>query len=152
MNFSLHTLSPKVRRKAKKIVGRGNSAGGGTTAGRGTKGQKARSGGSIPAGFEGGRTTLIMQTPKMRGKGFKSLKPDFYPVEVSDLNVFSDGEKVTAKSLRAKGLVRGGPVKILSGGKLSKKLEVALPASRSARAAIEAAGGSVVEAKKPAKS
>ena len=145
MTVLLHQLSPKVTRSPRKRVGRGNSAGGGTTAGRGTKGQKARSGGSIPPGFEGGRTTLIMQTPKARGKGFRSLNPEFQVVSVEKLDVFLDGEKVTAKALRAKGLADFGPIKILGQGQLHRKLQVSVATSASAKAVIEKAGGQVLE-------
>ena len=146
MTVLLHQLSPQVARTPRKRVGRGSSAGGGTTAGRGTKGQKARSGGSIPPGFEGGRTTLIVQTPKARGKGFRSLNPEFQVVSLEKLNVFLDGDKVTAKALRAKGLASDrGPIKILGQGQLSRKLQVAVATSASAKAIIEKAGGQVLE-------
>lgn len=144
MQIRLHNLQPAVKRKAPKRVGRGNSAGQGTTAGRGGKGQTARSGSGRRAGFEGGRTTLIMQTPKLRGKGFRSLNPEAAVVKLEQLNVFADGEAVTLNSLKKKNLVDRGPVKILSGGILKKKLEVYLPVSGSAQLAIEKAGGSVI--------
>lgn len=144
MLVGLHNLQLKVKRKARKRVGRGNAAGQGTYAGRGGKGQKARSGGSIRPGFEGGRTTLIRQTPKMRGKGFRSLNPEAEVVKVRQLNVFLEGEKVTLQNLKQKGLADRGPVKILAGGDLSKKLEVAVPTSAAAKAQIEKAGGKVI--------
>ncbi|MCL5436194.1 MAG: 50S ribosomal protein L15 [Patescibacteria group bacterium] len=142
--MELFNLKPVVKRKARKRVGRGNAAGQGTFAGRGGKGQTARSGGSIRPGFEGGRTTLIMQTPKLRGKGFRSLSPEAEVVKVSELNVFTNAEKVTFKSLKAKGLVDREPVKILAGGTLTKELEVMVPVSASAREVIEKAGGKVI--------
>lgn len=151
MDIELHNLKPGFKRKARKRVGRGNAAGQGTFAGRGGKGQTARSGGSIRPGFEGGRTTLIMQTPKMRGKGFRSLAPEAEVVKVSKLNVFSNGERVTFKSLKARGLVDREPVKVLAGGTLTKKLEVMVPVSASARKAIEKAGGKVAAVSSPEK-
>jgi large subunit ribosomal protein L15 len=144
MKIELYNLKPGYKRKPRKRVGRGPAAGQGTYSGRGGKGQTARTGGSIRPGFEGGRTTLIMQTPKARGKGFRSLKPEAEIVKLSALNVFNNGEKVTFKTLKAKGLVEREPVKILSGGTLNKKLEVFVPVSASAREAIEKAGGTVV--------
>lgn len=150
MEIELHNLKPGFKRKARKRVGRGNASGQGTYSGRGGKGQTARSGGSIPAGFEGGRTTLIMQTPKMRGKGFRSIKPEAEAISASRLNIFSDGDRVSLKTLIEKGLAEGPRVKILSGGKLSKKLNVEVPVSAKAREQITQAGGQVAGSAEPA--
>jgi len=148
MILTLHNLQPAVRRKPRKRVGRGNAAGQGTYAGRGLKGQHARTGGGTRPGFEGGRTTLILQTPKMRGKGFKPLLRKEVSINVDALNIFGSGETVTLKSLIDRGIVSYGPVKILGAGELSKKLTVKIPVSSSARAKIEKAGGEVTQSAK----
>jgi len=143
MAVELHTLKTS-RITRRKRVGRGNSAGQGTYAGRGLKGQHARSGGNIRPGFEGGRTSLILQTPKIRGKGFKSFRPKVVAVNVRDLNVFKSGEIVSEKTLKKRGIIKSGPVKILGHGELRHKLEVRVPVSSSAKKKIEQAGGKVV--------
>lgn len=144
MPIFLHTLKPLRRKKPRKRVGRGNAAGGGTYAGRGLKGQRARSGASIRPGFEGGRTTLIMQTPKARGKGFRSGRPEVTTVTIQRLNKFADGEVVTVKSLRGRRLIAKGPAKIVDSGELTRKLTVRVPVSKAARDKIEKAGGRVI--------
>jgi len=151
MEIELNNLKPGYKRKARKRVGRGNASGQGTYSGRGGKGQTARAGGNIRPGFEGGRTTLIMQTPKMRGKGFRSIQAEAEIVKISRLNIFSDGDQVTLKTLRQKGLAEGSRVKILSGGKLTKKLNVEVPVSAKAKEQITASGGQVAAPKAPPK-
>lgn len=143
MALELHSIKPSIRSKPRKRIGRGNSSGQGTYSGRGLKGQKARSGGKIRPGFEGGRSSIIIQTPKMRGKGFVSRHPADIVIKLSDLNIFKDGESVTIGALRDKGLVKSGPVKVLASGKLSRKLVVKIPVSAKAKEMIEKAGGSV---------
>ena len=147
MNITLYNQKPAVRKKARKRVGRGNSAGQGTFGGRGGKGQTARAGGNIRPGFEGGRTTLIMQTPKRRGKGFRSINAESEVIDLNKLNVFSDGQSVTLQTLIARGLAHTKKVKILLRGELKRKLEVAVPVSASAAHAIEKAGGKVILSK-----
>ena len=147
MTLSLHSLKSYYSRKKRIRVGRGNAAGRGTYSGRGLKGQKSRSGGNIPPGFEGGRTTIIAQTPKMRGKGFKSGRLPARGINVQQLNVFNDGDIVSLKRLIKLRMVKSGPVKILGQGELKKKLEVRLPASEQAKQKIEKAGGNVVNKK-----
>jgi large subunit ribosomal protein L15 len=166
----LHDLKPAPgSRKAKRRVGRGIAAGQGKTAGRGTKGQKARAGGSIPAWFEGGQTPLHQRIPKLRG--FKNkFKIEYEVVNVGDiarlveLGELEGGEMPGAKSvdsrskkgaapitvnqeiLRAAGLVRrlDRPMKILGNGDLATALFVVADAfSASARSKIEGAGGTV---------
>lgn len=142
--LTLHSLKPKEgTRKKKKRVGRGGAHG--TTATRGTKGQKARSGYKRRFGFEGGRTPLIKQLPKLRG--FNSLQARAEVVTLADLeNAFSAGDAVTAASLKKYGVIssRNAPYKIVSKGELKKKLTVHGSVSDSAKKAIEAAGGSVI--------
>jgi large subunit ribosomal protein L15 len=142
-------------------VGRGIAAGKGKTAGRGTKGQKARAGGSIPPWFEGGQTPLHMRIPKLRG--FKNRFKIYYEVvnvgaigDLADRGAFQvEGGGKSSKAapitinqdiLRAVGLVRtlDKPLKILGAGELSAPLFVVADAfTASARAKIEAAGGTV---------
>lgn len=124
--------------------GRGVGSGNGKTAGKGHKGQNARSGGGTAPGFEGGQLPLYRRLPKF---GFKNVNHvDFVAVNVERLNVFEEGSVVTAALLVEKGIVRKeySGLKILGGGKLSKKLTVqANKFSKSAQAAIESAGGTV---------
>ncbi len=142
--MKLHDLSPaKGSRRSPKRVGRGPGSGNGKTAGRGHKGQKSRSGYSRRLGFEGGQMPLVRRVPK---RGFTNIfRKEIAKVNVRDLEGF-EGE-VTPELLLERGLVRGGlPVKILGDGDVSSPLAVkAHQFSRSARAKIEAAGGSCEE-------
>lgn len=141
----LHELkAPAGARRGDRRVGRGIAAGGGKTAGRGTKGQKARSGPPLPAWFEGGQTPIHMRVPKLRG--FKNrFRVDYSPVNVGRLGELAEDGAVGPETLARKGLVReGARVKILGDGDVSAALRVTAHAiSASARAKIEAAGGSV---------
>jgi large subunit ribosomal protein L15 len=164
--MKLHDLHPAPgSHTARTRVGRGIAAGKGKTAGRGTKGQKARAGGSIPPWFEGGQTPLHMRIPKLRG--FKNrFKVDYEVVNIGAIAVlaergaFEGGEPDALKGksakaapptvnqdlLRAVGLVRTlkKPLKILGSGELSTALFVVADAfTKSAVAKIEAAGGTV---------
>lgn len=168
--MKLHDLRPAAgSNTARTRVGRGIAAGKGKTAGRGTKGQKARAGGSIPPWFEGGQTPLHMRIPKLRG--FKNrAKLDYEVVNVGDIAARVDagafdaagtapkkGEQLTinADILRAVGLVRNvkKPLKILGNGELSTALFVVADAfTKSATAKIEAAGGAVTVLEIPTES
>ncbi|MCC8014321.1 MAG: 50S ribosomal protein L15 [Eubacterium sp.] len=123
--------------------GRGHGSGNGKTAGKGHKGQKARSGGGVRPGFEGGQMPLYRRIPK---RGFKCINTkDIVALNVSLLNeVFDDGAVVDIAALQSKGLVshpKDG-VKILGNGELTKKLNVKVNFySASAKEKIEAAGG-----------
>ncbi len=125
-------------------VGRGHGSGNGKTSGRGHKGQKARSGGGVRPGFEGGQMPLARRLPK-RGFTNRNTK-DIVAINVDRLNVFEDGETVTISALVEKGVVsnpRDG-VKLLGNGNLEKKLTVKVTAvSQGAKEKIEALGGSV---------
>ena len=141
--MNLHELSPIAgSTQVGKRKGRGHGTGNGKTAGRGHKGQKARSGGGVRIGFEGGQMPLARRVPK---RGFHNIfaKP-LESVNVSALNRFADGDVVDAQALlnaRVLSKCRYG-VKILGGGELTKKLTVQASAfSESAKAKIEAAGG-----------
>ena len=141
--MTLHDLSPaegSVKSNYRK--GRGHGSGNGKTAGRGHKGQKARSGGGVRVGFEGGQMPLARRIPK---RGFHNIfaKP-LEIVNVSALNKFEDGATVNVCDLLEKGILSKCEygVKILGNGSVSKKLTVRATAfSASAKEKIEAAGG-----------
>lgn len=148
--MQIHEL--KITKKAsKKRVGRGGKKG--TYSGRGMKGQKARSGASQSPTFEGGKTTLIQKTKKL--KGFKSLNKKNLAINLNQLNSkFEDGDKINNKSLKEKGLIRkeNQGVKILSEGKINKKIIIEnLLISKKAQEKIEKAGGEVKTAEKKVK-
>ena len=150
----LHNLKPRPGAKHRtKRLGQGESSGRGKTAGRGGKGQTARSGSSIRIGFEGGQMPLMRRIPK-RGFNNAQFTTAYSPVNVGDLNQFEDGARVDETALRSLGLANGPilGIKILGTGELAKKLMVVVSAiSASAKAKIEAKGGSVqIVAKKPA--
>jgi large subunit ribosomal protein L15 len=131
----------------KKRLGRGNSSGHGTYSGRGIKGQKSRSGPDLRAGFEGGQIPLIRALSRKRGFNNR-FRVEYEPVNVSQLDKLPAGSAVTPESLRAAGIVKSArlPIKVLGGGEISVKLAVEVErVSASARAKIEAAGGSVKE-------
>jgi large subunit ribosomal protein L15 len=128
----------------RKRVGRGNASGHGTYSTRGMKGQKARSGGGVRVGFEGGQLPLVRRMAYKRG--FRNpFRVDYEEVNVGMLARFAAGSDVNAEALAAARLVRTGkPVKVLGEGELAAALTVeAASFSKSARAKIEAAGGSV---------
>jgi len=140
--YSLHP--PKGALKKRKRVGRGIGSGHGKTSTRGHKGQKSRSGGNIPPGFEGGQMPLIRRLPK---KGFRNtmFKVVYEVVNVGDLERFEPDTEVTVELLRKERIVRRTlPVKLLGKGEITKPLVVRVDAaSRSAIAKIEKAGGKV---------
>ena len=143
--LQMHDLRPAPgANKAKTRVGRGEGSKG-KTSGRGTKGTKARY--QVRPGFEGGQLPLYMRLPKLRG--FKSpFKKEFQVVNVATLaKLFPAGGEVTVEDLIAKGAVRDGfPVKVLGDGELDVALTLkGVKASASAKAKVEAAGGSVSE-------
>ena len=143
--MKLHELKPaEGSRQVRNRVGRGTSSGNGKTAGRGQKGQKARSGGGVRLGFEGGQTPLFQRLPK---RGFTNVnRKEYAVVNLDSLNRFEDGTEVTPALLIESGIVKNekSGVKILADGTLNKKLTVkATKFSNAAKEAIEAAGGSV---------
>ncbi len=141
--MELHNLSPAPgSTQVAKRKGRGPGSGNGKTAGRGHKGQKARSGGGVRIGFEGGQMPLARRLPK---RGFNNIfaKP-LTAINVSDLNRFEDGATVNLQVLLDSGVLTKCKygVKILGNGELTKKLTVQATAfSASAKEKIEAAGG-----------
>ena len=141
--MKLHELSPAPDSvKDVKRIGRGHGSGQGKTAGKGHKGQKARSGGGVRPGFEGGQTTLARRIPK---RGFNNIfRTEYATVNVSDLEKFVDGTVVDAELLKASGLIKKelDGVKILGNGELTKNLTVkAAKFTAAAKEKIEKAGG-----------
>jgi large subunit ribosomal protein L15 len=144
-----HQFSPAPGSRSKrKRVGRGNSAGGGTTAGRGTKGQHARTGKGKKFGFEGGQVPLLMRQPKLGGFS-RPRRKNYEPVNIGQLETLLDAGSYDVRALRERRIVRGSSqVKLLGDGKLTKKFDLTVhAASRSAREAVQKAGGSVTIAK-----
>jgi large subunit ribosomal protein L15 len=161
--MKLHDLHPAPgSRRPRTRVGRGIAAGKGKTAGRGTKGQKARTGGSIPPWFEGGQTPLHQRIPKLRG--FRNpLRVEYEVVNVGRIAALVEAGRlpapaggpvtVTQEILRAAGLVSTlrRPLKVLGAGDVSVPLFVVAEAfSRTAREKIEAAGGTAQLIESPA--
>jgi large subunit ribosomal protein L15 len=141
----LHELkSPKGARTAKKRVGRGIGSGTGKTSAKGHKGQKARSGGGVRPGFEGGQMPLQRAVPK---RGFTSIfKKEFNEINIARLNVFADGTEVTPELLKQQGVIKSmkDGVRILGNGELERSLTVkAQGFTKTAAEKIEAAGGKV---------
>lgn len=137
----LSTLAPKPGAKhSQKRLGRGRGSGLGQTSGKGHKGQLARTGGKVRRGFEGGQTPLHRRLPKF---GFNNIfAVEYSIVNLSQLDKLS-GE-VTPESMKKAGLIHNLNVKVLGNGKLTKALTVkANKFSKTAQAAIEAAGGKV---------
>jgi large subunit ribosomal protein L15 len=133
-------------RKGRKRVGKGHGSGHGKTSCRGHKGQKARSGGQVPPGFEGGQMPLRRRLPK---RGFRSLfRKEYALVHVGDLERFDAQTIVDLQALKEAGLTQrlGAGVKLLADGELSRALTVRVHgASQKARAKVEAVGGKVEE-------
>lgn len=141
--MKLHELSPAEGSVSKAYrKGRGEGSGNGKTAGRGQKGQKARSGGGVRPGFEGGQMPLQRRLPK---RGFNNIfAKTIVAVNVGTLNKFEDGAVVDTQALIDAGIVKVccDGVKILANGNLDKKLTVKVNAySEAAKQKIEAAGG-----------
>jgi large subunit ribosomal protein L15 len=140
----LNTIKPAAgSKKARRRVGRGSSSGLGKTGGRGHKGQKSRSGGFHKVGFEGGQMPLQRRLPK---RGFVSpSRDDVAEIRLSDLSKVPVAD-IDLLALRAAGLVpaRAKTAKVIKAGELKKAVKLTgIAATKGARAAIEAAGGSV---------
>jgi large subunit ribosomal protein L15 len=136
--------SPQGVSRDRKRLGRGIGSGRGKTAGKGHKGQKARSGGGIPAYFEGGQMPLNRRLPK---RGFTNIFKKVYQiVNLEDLDRFEAGSTVDPVAMAASGLIKRAdqPVKLLGRGQVEKALKIEVArASKAAIAAVEAVGGSV---------
>ena len=130
--------------KDTKRKGRGHGSGNGKTAGRGHKGQKARSGGGVRIGFEGGQMPIYRRLPK---RGFNNVFAKQYAeIKVSDLNKFENGAVVDAAALKEAGIIKKSldGIKVLGNGDVTVKVTVkAAKFTESAKAKIEAAGGKV---------
>lgn len=136
---------PSSTTRSKKRLGRGHGSGRGKTSGRGTKGQKAR--GKIPQDFEGGQLALTKRLPLLRGKGRnKSRHEKVSTLTLTQLSRLPAKFVVTLENLKKQKLVRDDVtlVKILGDGTLSTVLTVHVPTSKSAKKAIEKAGGTVL--------
>jgi large subunit ribosomal protein L15 len=153
--IGLHNLKPAPgSRRPRKRVGRGEGSGLGKTAGRGQKGYGSRSGAKDRARFEGGQMPIHMRMRKLRGPHMKKSMPfEMFRTATQGVNVqdlearFDKGAEVTLDALKVAGLAKKDdvPVKILAKGEITKPLTVhAHKFSASAKAAIEAAGGTVV--------
>lgn len=145
--MELNNLRPSIgSTKNRKRIGRGTGSGHGKTATKGHKGQKARSGGSIKAGFEGGQMPLQRRLPK---RGFTPLdRVEYSLVNINQLDVFAAGSDVDAMLLASTGLIKSVKlaVKILGNGDITKPFKViANKFSQTAKDKIIAAGGSFEE-------
>lgn len=143
--MKLHELKPAPKsRKLPKRVGRGVGSGQGKTAGKGSKGQNSRSGGGTRPGYEGGQMPIHRRLPK---RGFTNIfKKEIAVVNIRDLKRFESGSLVDEAALVRTGLVSGprDGIKLLAQGDIDRPLTVKVDyASRSAKAKIEAAGGTV---------
>lgn len=147
--MKFHQISSLTKsRSTKKRLGRGIGSGKGKTAGRGTKGQNARSGGSVRPGFEGGQNPLMKRLPKTRGR--KAAVKNYAVIHTDQLNRFKSGSKVTKQQLSEAGLIPSpkSKVKLLLRGDVKKAVEVETDnASQAAEAAIASAGGSIKQAR-----
>jgi large subunit ribosomal protein L15 len=145
--MDLNNLRPSEgSTKKRKRIGRGAGSGHGKTATKGHKGQKARSGGSIKPGFEGGQMPLQRRLPK---RGFTPLcKKEFALINLADLDIFAPNTVITLEMLKEKGLLSKKllPVKVLATGEITKPLTVsAHKFSATAKDKIIAAGGTLQE-------
>ena len=141
--MKLDELKPAAKKVKRNRVGRGMASGNGKTSGRGHKGQKARSGGGVRIGFEGGQLPLYRRLPK-RGFSNAMFKKTYAVINVSDLNRFEDGAEVTPELLFEMGIIKKqlSGIKVLGNGTLAKKLTVrAHKFSNEAKQKIEAQGG-----------
>ena len=137
---------PRGAKKNRKRIGRGNASGHGTYSGKGIKGQQSRSGYKTRPAFEGGQTPLIRRLPHRRGFN-NPFRVEYVPINLKQLARI-EGVDVTPESLRDAGVVSSvrHPIKILGDGDLNTALTVKVHrVSASARAKIEAAGGTVEE-------
>ncbi len=146
--MKIHDLSPaEGSQSSKKRLGRGTGSGLGKTSGKGHKGQKARSGGGVRPGFEGGQMPLYLRLPK-RGFSNARFRKHYAEVNVDKLNGFRAGSIVTPEKLIEQGIIKKvkDGVKIMGSGELKKRLTVsAHKFTKGAIEKIEAAGGKTEE-------
>jgi large subunit ribosomal protein L15 len=145
--MKLNDLVPNNAKKNRKRVGRGISAGQGKTAGRGTKGQGSRAGKPVRLYLQGGNLPLFRRLPFMRGKGFTPLsRVNYAEVNLEQLSELPAGSEVSSETLAKAGVIHKAsqPVVILGSGEVTVPLKVRVKrVSKSAKAKIEKAGGSV---------
>lgn len=145
--MKIHELKPAEGAvKKNKRVGRGIGSGLGKTSGRGQKGQKARSGGGVRPGFEGGQMPLIRKIPK-RGFNNKRFRKEYTIVNIQELNKYPAGTVVNLELLQKDGIVKKAKnygLKVLGAGELKNKLTIqAVKFSKTAEVAIMKAGGKI---------
>lgn len=145
--MELNSIAPAIgATKKRKRIGRGPGSGHGKTATKGHKGQKARSGGSIKAGFEGGQMPMQRRLPK---RGFTPLQRKIYAlVNLSQLNAFESGTSIDAEVLQQHGIIKkkNDGIKVLAVGELTRPVTVrAAKFSAAAKEKIIAAGGTIEE-------
>ena len=143
--MQLHDLAPAPgSRKKRKRIGRGPGSGTGKTSGKGHKGLKARSGGNVRPGFEGGQMPIYRRLPK---RGFTNIfKKQYAIINIKDLERFDDGATIDMDALRQVGLVKGkvDGAKLLGNGETTKKFALKnILVSNTAKEKIESAGGSI---------
>ena len=140
----LHNLKPAPgSRRPRRRVGRGDGSNRGSYSGRGSKGQKQT--GKVPFLFEGGQLRIVKRLPHMRGFTNR-FRTEYSPINVESLNAFEDGSTISVDDLYASRLVRrrGSLIKLLGDGDISTQVNIQVHAcSDSARAKVEAAGGTV---------
>lgn len=146
--MQLNDLKPNVgSKKDRKRIGRGPGSGSGKTAGRGTKGQKARSGGGVRQYHQGGNLPFFRKLPFLRGEGFTPFNRTRYSeVNLDALKEFKAGSEVTPESMKAAGLLKNEkkPIKIMGRGEIEVALNVkAHKVTEGARQKIEKAGGTI---------
>jgi large subunit ribosomal protein L15 len=137
--------------KKRKRVGRGYGSGHGTTSGKGDKGQNARSGGGVRPGFEGGQMPLFRRIAR-RGFSNYPFKIEYTVVNLDDLQIFNDGDKITKQTLISKGIVKKhcGYIKLLGRGEITKKIIIELDkVSKNAIDKISKIGGTIAILKTP---
>ena len=143
--MKIHELAPAYgATTTSKRVGRGIGSGLGKTAGKGHKGQKARTGGKIRRGFEGGQTPLYRKLPK-RGFNNAEFRTEYATINLSDLNkYFNDGDEVTPEVLKERGIVKKqlSGIKVLANGVLEKKITV--KAQRFSSVAVQLVPGALI--------
>jgi len=143
--MKLNELKPaRNSKRARKRIGRGEASGSGKTGGRGHKGQKSRSGGSIPAWFEGGQMPLVRRLPKRGPRVIAHKRIDYDIVNIKELDCFDNGTTVTVETLCDMGIVKrkNARVKILGDGDFDKQLTVQVHKfSKSAAEKIQSSGG-----------
>ncbi|OGR10688.1 MAG: 50S ribosomal protein L15 [Desulfobacterales bacterium RIFOXYA12_FULL_46_15] len=143
--MQIHDLAPAPgSRKKRKRIGRGPGSGMGKTSTKGHKGLKARAGGSVRPGFEGGQMPLYRRLPK---RGFFNIfKSQYAVLNIRDLDLFDDGSIIDIESLQKAGIVKGrfDGVKVLGQGEIKKRFVLKnVLVSKTAKEKIESVGGSI---------